>query len=65
MSGEDVREDDGEESGESGTADVDCAGGSPAIRMPRESPSKSWWNMIAVTRDTNDNVSGGREDERA
>lgn len=24
--------------------------GNPAIRMPSESPSKSWWKMIAVTR---------------
>jgi hypothetical protein len=23
--------------------------GSPAIRIPRDRPSKSWWKMIAVT----------------
>jgi hypothetical protein len=30
-----------------------CVGGeSEAILIPRDSPSKSWWNMIAVTSDT-------------
>ncbi len=31
--------------------------GRPAIRMPRESPSKSWWKTIATTREAEDRVS--------
>jgi hypothetical protein len=27
-------------------------GGSAAIRIPSERPSNSWWNVMAVTRDT-------------
>lgn len=28
-----------------------CVGGSEAILTPRESPSNSWWNTIALTSD--------------
>ena len=45
-----LEEDKGDAGGELGTGD--CTGVSAAIRMPRDSPSKSWWNVIAVTRDT-------------
>jgi hypothetical protein len=55
--GEDVRqeEEDGKsksESREGGDGGGCVVGGSEAIRIPRESPSNSWWKMIAVTRDT-------------
>lgn len=44
---------DGEDAGSNNDGDSTAdGGGSEAIRIPSESPSKSWWNMIAVTRDT-------------
>ena len=53
--GEMSRQDVWEDADDNGVSELGSgdgsAGGREAIRIPRESPSKSWWNIMAVTRD--------------
>ena len=35
-----------------GLAGVGLGAGKPAMRMPSDMPSKSWWKMMATTSDT-------------
>ena len=50
--GKEEREGEWEEGEWDDEVECKCEGeGRAAMRIPRESPSKSWWNVIAVTRD--------------
>jgi hypothetical protein len=52
VSREDVREEESNSEAMDGSGGgMLLARGSEAIRIPRDRPSKSWWNIIAVTSD--------------